>query len=292
MAEIFDNGNNGVFVHELVPAFAARVDLFNLNVSPHDIRNRVEKVFQSFDFQGESGLLQFWECNAGSSKDIGCSLTLTDQIFLSPIHDNRLEEYRMKCLVKNYSHIGRKANDGNFIGVKTKVENWFAGRAVQTGIADHRTRHDVLNQGHQYADEALGMGQLVAPVYFYHSSAGLKLVGIIELVTTQPKESYVRDFNQIQNLLKMENLTSSYMEKMIKVEYNHQTLKFTLPLSAKLLDLEKQVTMRFKELKNKTFCIQYEDGRYICNNQDLKFCLDDSISNRTTVIQMFVKDVA
>nr|GEX27137.1 hypothetical protein [Tanacetum cinerariifolium] len=264
MAEIFDN----------VPTFEARVERFNINVSPNDIRNSLKKVFQSFDFQGESGLLQFWECNAvGNSKDPGCNLTLTDQIFLSLIHDNRLEEYRMKCLVKNYSFIGRKTNEVNFIGPKTKVENWFAGRAVQTGVADHRTRHTVLNHGHQYADEALGMGQLVVPVYFYHSGAGLKIIGIIELVTTQPKESYVRDFSQIQNLLKMENLTSTYMGKTIKISYKDDIVKFTLPFSAKFPDLQKQVTKRFKGLRNKTFCIEYEDtdrnSYSISNNQGL-----------------------
>ncbi|PWA60645.1 PB1 domain-containing protein [Artemisia annua] len=282
MAEIFDN--DGVFVYELEPAFAACLDNLNLNVSPDDIRNRVKKIFQYFNF--------FWECNAVvHSKDIGCSLTLVDQIFVSTNDNRLLEEYRMKCLVKNYSFIGRKKNEGNFIGVKTKVENWFAGRAAQTGVADHRTRHAVLNHGNQYADEALGLGQLVVPVY-YHSSSGLKLVGIIELVTTQPKESYVRDFNQIQNLLKMANLTSTYMGKTIKVKYGHKGIvKFTLPFSAKLPDLEKQVTMRFTELKSKTFCIKYEDSRYTCNNQNLEFCLNNSISNGTTAIRMFA-DVA
>ncbi|GJR15989.1 hypothetical protein Tco_0798641 [Tanacetum coccineum] len=277
--------------------FAASVGRFNFNVSPNDILSRVNKVFQSFNFQGETGSLQFWECKTlEDSKDVGCRLALTDQFRVSTINDNRLQEYRMKCLVKNH-FIGRKRNAENFIGVERKVENWFAGRAAQTGVADHRTRHVMLNQGHQDPDEALGMGQLVVPVYFKHRSARLQLIGIIELCTTQPKESYVGDFNQIQNLLMKVNLTSTYMGKTIKVSYNHW-VKFPLPYPAKLADLHKQVTMRFKELKSKTFCIKYEDTNHnhrdICNSEDLEFCLDDSISNRTTddVIRMFVEDVA
>ncbi|GKC80478.1 PB1 domain-containing protein, partial [Tanacetum coccineum] len=71
--------------------------------------------------------------------------------------------------------------------VETNVGNWFAGRVAETWVADHRTKHVMLNQDYQYADEASGMGQLVVPVYFNHSGARLKFVGIIEFVTTQPK---------------------------------------------------------------------------------------------------------
>ncbi|GJX00194.1 hypothetical protein Tco_0184107 [Tanacetum coccineum] len=184
-----------------------------ISYSDAKLDSGVKRVFQTYDFQGESGLLQFWECNTHEgTNDIGCSLTLTDQFY--------------KC-----GHLGI----------------WFAGRAAQTGVADHRIRHVVLNHDHQYIDEASGMGQLVVPVYFNHPGAGMKLAGIIELITTQPKETYVADFNQIHNLLMRENLTSTYMGKTIKVEYNHHIVKFQLPFSAKLPDLQKQVTMRYKE---------------------------------------------
>ncbi|GKB54504.1 hypothetical protein Tco_0905257 [Tanacetum coccineum] len=163
-----------------------------ISYSDAKLDSGVKRVFQTYDFQGESGLLQFWECNTHEgTNDIGCSLTLTDQFCMSDIHDNRLLDYRMKCF-----------DDSNrFIGQQTNMGIWFAGRAAQTGVADHRIRHVVLNHDHQYIDEASGMGQLVVPVYFNHPGAGMKLAGIIELITTQPKETYVADFNQIHNLL-------------------------------------------------------------------------------------------
>ena len=93
----------------------------------------------------------------------------------------------------------------------------------------------------------------------------------------------------------MVNLTSTYMGKTMKVKYNDNTVKFTLPFLAKLTNLQEQVTMRFNELKNKTFCIKYEDtdrNRHsILSDQDLEFCIGESISNRTTVIRMFVDHV-
>ncbi|GKB64655.1 hypothetical protein Tco_0920841, partial [Tanacetum coccineum] len=168
--------------------------LFMAYISYSDAKldSRVKRVFHTYDFQGESGLLQFWECiTHEGTNNIGCSLTLTNQFCMSNIHDNRLLDFRMKCF-----------DDSNhFIGQQTNVGIWFAGRAPQTGVADHRIRHVVLNQDHQYIDETSGMGQLVVPVYFNHPGAGMKLAGIIELITTQPKESYVADFNQIYNLL-------------------------------------------------------------------------------------------
>ncbi|PWA42643.1 PB1 domain-containing protein [Artemisia annua] len=249
--------------------------------SDTNLVSRVKSVFDAFDFQGESGLLQFWKCGRlRDPEDIGCSLKLSDHCCVSTIHDNRLTEYRMRCFSKNPC-----------IGQQTNVGNWFAGRAAQTGVADHRTRHVVLNQDHQFVDEASGMGQLVLPVYFNYPGDGLKLAGIIEFVTTQPKQSYVADFNQIKNLLMMVNLASTYMGKMMKVKYDHM-VKFTLPFSAKLPELLEQVKMRFQELENKTLCIEYEDTNHnrhsISSNQDLKFCIDDSILFRTTVIRMFV----
>ena len=175
------------------------MDIYSLSVlfmayiiyTDETLDSRIKRVLDNFDFQGESGLLQFWRCSSlGDADDIGCSLTLADQFCLSIIHGNRLMEYRMRCFLRN-----------PFIGLETNVGNWFAGRAAQTGVGDHRTRRVVLNQNHQYVDEASGMGQLVVPVYSNNLGDGLKFAGIIELVTTQPKESYVADFNRIQDLL-------------------------------------------------------------------------------------------
>ncbi|PWA71977.1 PB1 domain-containing protein [Artemisia annua] len=250
--------------------------------SDESLDSSIKRVIETFDFHGESGLIQFWRCSPlGDPNDIGCCLRLADQFCLSTLHNNRLMDYRTTCFLRN-----------PFIGLQTNVGNWFAGRAAQTGVGDHRTRHAVLNHDHLYVDEASGMGQLVVPVYSNNLGDGLKFVGVIELVTTQPKESYVADFNRIHDLLMMVNLTSTYMGKMIKVKYDDNMVKFTLPFWAKLTNLQEQVTTRFKELKNKTFCIKYEDtnrNRHsILSDQDLEFCIGESISNRTTVIRMFV----
>nr|GEY75092.1 hypothetical protein [Tanacetum cinerariifolium] len=220
-----------------------------ISYSDAKLDSRVKRVLQTYDFHGESGLIQFWECSTfEGTHDIGCGLAMTDQFCMSNIHDNRLFDYRMIYF----------DNNNRFIGKQTNVGIWFAGRAAQTGIADHRTRHVVLNQDHQYIDETSGMGQLVVPVYFDHPSAGMKLAGIIELITTQPKESYVADFNQIHNLLM------------------------------------KQVTMRFKEWENKDLCIKYEDTNHnshsILSDHELEYCIAESISSRTTVIRMHIEE--
>lgn len=84
------------------------------------------------------------------------------------------------------------------------------------------------------------------------------------------------------------------MGKTIKVHYNHHIVKFQLPFSAKLPDLEKQVTMRFKEWENKTLCIKFEDtnrNRHsILSDHELEFCVAESISSRTSVIRMYIED--
>ncbi|PWA83426.1 PB1 domain-containing protein [Artemisia annua] len=228
----------------------------------------------NFDFQGNSGFLQFWECCAsGDSNKDGCYFLLTDQ-FVSDVYDNRLEAYRWTCLNDDY----------RFVELEKNVGDWFAGRAAQTQVADY-----------QYDGEALGLGQLVMPVYFNHPGAVLKLAGIIELVTAQHNETYAAYFNQIQALLMEVNLTSRYLGKTIKVEYNQQLVKFNLPFTAKLPDLQEQVTMRFKELENKAFSIAYKDTNHIrhsiLSDHDLHFCIEGSILNRTTLIRMVVEDV-
>ncbi|GJS54949.1 hypothetical protein Tco_0628311 [Tanacetum coccineum] len=229
----------------------------------------------NFGFQENSCFLQFWECCANENSDEnGCYFLLTDQLSVSNIRDNRLEAYRWTCLNDKYRFVGREKNVGD----------WFAGRAAQTQVADY-----------QYNSEALGLGQLVMPVYFNHSGAVLKLAGIIELVTAQHNEFYAAYFNQIQSSLMEVNLTSTYLGKTIKVEYNQQLVKFTLPFSANLPDLQEQVTMRFKELENKAFSVVYKDTNHIrhsiLSDHDLQFCIAESILNRTTLIRMDVVDV-
>nr|GEW80956.1 hypothetical protein [Tanacetum cinerariifolium] len=228
-----------------------------------------------FWYQENSCFLQFWECCASENSDEnGCYFLLTDQLPVSNIRDNRLEAYRWTCLNDKYRFVGREKNVGD----------WFAGRAAQTQVADY-----------QYNSEALGLGQLVMPVYFNHSGAVLKLAGIIELVTAQHNEFYAAYFNQIQSSLMEVNLTSTDLGKTIKVEYNQQLVKFTLPFSANLPDLQEQVTMRFKELENKAFSIVYKDTNHIrhsiLSDHDLQFCIAESILNRTALIRMDVVDV-
>ncbi|GKB85166.1 hypothetical protein Tco_0957438 [Tanacetum coccineum] len=140
--------------------------------------------------------------------------------------------------------------------LEKNVGNWFAGRAAQTQVADY-----------QYSSEELA----------------------------QHNEIYAAYFNQIQAALMEVNLTSTYLGKTIKVEYNQQLVKFTLPFPAELPDLTEQVTMRFKELENKAFSIAYKDTNYIrhsiLSDNDLHFCIAGSILNRTTLIRMVVEDV-
>ncbi|KAM0054352.1 hypothetical protein Hdeb2414_s0006g00193941 [Helianthus debilis subsp. tardiflorus] len=122
-----------------------------------------------------------------NSEDMGCNLMLTDQTFISA-PDEGLEEYRRRCLESRC----------RFVGLGTSVGNWLASRAAQTGLADHRTIHHVLNHEDQHSVDIGNKGQLVLLVYH-----GNKLVEIIELVTSIPKESYVDYLEQIQQLLKV-----------------------------------------------------------------------------------------
>ncbi|KAI7732718.1 hypothetical protein M8C21_001896 [Ambrosia artemisiifolia] len=244
---------------------------------------RVESIFRTFkrfSFGKESGFLQFWECIKFDSEDIGFNLTLTDEILMST-QDNELEDYRRRCL----------QNRCRFVGLETNVGNWLAGRAAQTKIADHRTIHHVPNQEDQHSADIGGKGQLVLPV-FYDLGAGNKLVGIIEYVTLEPKESYVEDFEQIHNLLKDEGLKSSYMGKMIRLVYDDEMIKFTLPLSAKCTDLHREVTKRFRELKHQKFRVEYDDTEGnrlpISSDEDLRVCMAESSSKGARFIRMCV----
>ncbi|KAD3641709.1 hypothetical protein E3N88_30933 [Mikania micrantha] len=152
----------------------------------------LREVFENFNFHKKSGLLQFWACNTDhDSEEIGCNLVLTD-LTCNPTHDQGLEDYRKRCLVKQYP----------LIGIETSVGNWLAGRAAQTGIADHKTKYYVVDQADQHSADVGARGQLVLPVFFDEGVEN-KLAGVIEYVTPVRKESYVEDFEQIQNLLKV-----------------------------------------------------------------------------------------
>ncbi|XP_076894698.1 protein NLP2-like [Bidens hawaiensis] len=136
------------------------------------------------------------------------------------------------------------------------------------------------------------MGQLVLPVY-YDLGSGNEPVGVIEFVTPVPKESYFEDFEQIHKLLKVEGLKSTYMGKTIKVKYNDDMIKFTLPLSVKFTDLDNNVTQRFAELKNQKFCVEYEDTEDNClpisSDEDLQVCMAKSSSKGAKLIRMTVR---
>ncbi|GKC70902.1 hypothetical protein Tco_1116785 [Tanacetum coccineum] len=74
----------------------------------------VKHIFDYFDFKGESGFLQFWECCAsGDLEDRGCNLFLRDQSRFSHICNNRLKNFRRACLNNNYRFVGREENVGN-----------------------------------------------------------------------------------------------------------------------------------------------------------------------------------
>ncbi|KAJ0666339.1 putative PB1 domain-containing protein [Helianthus annuus] len=241
----------------------------------------VREVFSKSNFRKEPGLLQFWACITPSdSEDIGCYLTLTEQPYmLTRDHEGLLQDYRRRCLVNRYP----------FVGLETKVGNWLAGRAAQTRIADHRTIHHALNPEDRHPADVGGKGQLVLPVFRDQGDRN-KLVGIIEYVTPVPKGSYVEDFEQIHNLLKDVGLNSTYMGKTIKVEYDDDLIKFTLPLSAKLTDLHKEVIKRFLKLKPRNLCVEYKDTEGnrlpISSDEALHACMAESSSRGEKFIRM------
>ncbi|KAD3641681.1 hypothetical protein E3N88_30905 [Mikania micrantha] len=246
-----------------------------------EVKSIVREVFESFNFHNESGLLQFWACSTDpDSEEIGCNLVLTD-LTCNPTQDQGLEDYRKRCLEKQYP----------FIGIESSVGNWLAGRATQTGIADHLTKHYVLRQEDQHSRDMGARGQLVLPVCF-DEGVGNKLAGVIEYVTTVRKESYVEDFEQIHDFLKDKGLKSTYIGKTIKVVYDGHMIKFRLPLSAKFSDLHTEVTKRFADLEQKKFCVNYEDNKGIIlpisSDVVLWGCMKDASSKGANFIKMHV----
>ncbi|KAD3641707.1 hypothetical protein E3N88_30931 [Mikania micrantha] len=209
-----------VIVYQLVPA----------------LDSVLKEVFGKFNFHKESGLLQFWAFRTDlEAEEIGWNLVLTD-LSCNPTQDQGLEDYRKRCLEKQYPSVG----------TETSVGNW--------------TIHHVFDQDDQHSADVGARGQLVLPLFF-DEGAGNKLAGVIEYVTTERKESYVEDFEQFQNLLKDKGLKSTYMGKTIKVVYNGHMIKFTLPLSAKFTDMLREVTKRFTGLEHKKFRVEYVDKK-------------------------------
>ncbi|KAD3641682.1 hypothetical protein E3N88_30906 [Mikania micrantha] len=157
--------------------------------------------------------------------------------------------------------------------------------------SDHRTKHYVLGQDDQHSADVGARGQLVLPVFF-DEGAGNKLVGVIEYVTTVRKESYVEDFEQIHNLLKDKGLKSTYMGKTIKVVYDGHIIKFRLPLSAKFIDMVREVTKRFTGLEHKKFQVEYADKKGIffpiSGDEVLQDCMNDSSLKGANFIKMHV----
>ncbi|MFS8030344.1 hypothetical protein Hanom_Chr17g01532941 [Helianthus anomalus] len=144
------------------------------------MQSKINNVFQKFNFEGRGGCLQFWEL--GSSVHNKMVLTVIGQPSRSNKNNEALENYRKKCLQYDF-----------FIGRDTPVDQeWFAGLAAQTGNSDQRTS--------RARDQF--MGQLVMPVFSDRDGNDIFL-GVIEFVTTIPKKSYAKDFNQIHNLLKV-----------------------------------------------------------------------------------------
>ncbi|KAL8266947.1 hypothetical protein R6Q59_004291 [Mikania micrantha] len=241
----------------------------------------LREVFRKFNILNISGLFQFWACiRDPDSEEVGWNLMLTD-LACNPTQDQGLEDYRKRCLERHYPFVGRT----------TSVGNWLPGRAAQTLIADHRTTHHVLDQEDQHSRDVGAGGQLVLPV-FINEGAGNKLVGIIEYITSERKENYIQDFEQIHNILQDAGLKSTYMGKTIKVVYNGNMIRFTLPLSARFTDLHAEVTMRFKKLEHQIYRVEYYNTEgiriSISSDENLQICMAESSSRGAKFIKMFV----
>ncbi|KAL8266943.1 hypothetical protein R6Q59_004287 [Mikania micrantha] len=215
-----------------------------------------------FNFRGQLGFLQFWEasfCNDMVHMVAG-------QLYRLNGNHEGLTDYRATCL--NYE---------TFIGPDTHVDQeFFAGLAAQSGFAEQRTVHD--------HDQIMGHRQT--------------FLGVIEFVTLSPKASYVDDFNQLYRLLKNENLTTPE-EKTVKVEYENITIyrkdiiKFSLHwMSARMNDLWREVTQRFKRVKQDAFQIKYVDHNNssfpIFSDHDPRACIADSSWNDMKIIRMLI----
>ncbi|PWA36404.1 PB1 domain-containing protein [Artemisia annua] len=238
---------------------------------------KVAKKFKEVNLHGVPTLLQYYECCPPLDPEYnGFTVILRDQPVVYNKYHVELERYHKNCYKQGCRVVGQD----------TKVKSWLAGRAVQTRVADQgTTRIRVDNSDHE-------LGLFIMPV-FLNRVTHKQTVGIIELVTIVPKESYVEDFFQIHKLLKDEGLDSKGMGKTIKVHHKDLIVKFNLSISADFKDLQKEVTERFKTLKHKRYLIEYEDrdgnSLPIIRDAHLKACIKKSVSQESTVIKMSVK---
>ncbi|KAI7754828.1 hypothetical protein M8C21_018921 [Ambrosia artemisiifolia] len=230
------------------------------------MESKINNVMRKFDFKGQAGSLQYWEYKQVGQKKV---LSLVGQPILSTQGQKGLKNYRKRSF--NYTNAS--------VGPDTEVDQeWLAGLAAQKRVPRQRTSRDP-NQI---------LGQLVVPVFSYQG-ADEKFVGVIELTTALPKTSYDEEFNQIQNLLKNENLTKP-LENTIKVIYGDDIYKFQLPLPSGIADVWENMKMRNSEVNQKTFRLECEDGSgyLICisSDDDLRARIANS---STKAIYMFLK---
>nr|GEU75000.1 PB1 domain-containing protein [Tanacetum cinerariifolium] len=208
----------------------------------------IERVIKTSFLNGVPNLIQYYECSpAVDSEYNGFNVTLQDQLVVYNGYRVELERYHKKCY-----DMGCR-----IVGQDTKVQNWLVGRTVQTRVAEQGTTRIRVGM----SDRILGL--LVMPV-FLNLGTHKQTVGVIEVVTLEPKPSYDEDFFQIHNLLKNEGLESEGMAKMIKIEFKDIMIKFPLSFTAKFRDLKNEVRKRVEILKTRTFSIMYKDtnGNY------------------------------
>ncbi|PWA85648.1 hypothetical protein CTI12_AA148180 [Artemisia annua] len=134
-----------------------------------------------FVFEEKPASLLYWE---NTSVGNGWSLRMAGQF--SRLHRDKkgLERYRKKCLSYGEVRDGVVLPDGQ--------RDCFACVAAQNGVAIQRTNQD--------PDQCLG--HLAVPVFRYQGGHKI-FMGVIELVTFIPKESYLTEFNQIDSLLQL-----------------------------------------------------------------------------------------
>nr|GEY28685.1 hypothetical protein [Tanacetum cinerariifolium] len=220
---------------------------------------------QKFNFQGKSASLLYWKNTAVGN---GWSLKVAD-------HLSNQEERGLK------NYIDSRIAYGD-VGPNTWGQyDCFAGLAAQTRVSHERTDNQ-----YQF------LGQLVMPVFRYAGTHEV-LVGVIELVTFFPKDSYIEEFNQINMLLKREKLATA---KKIKIDYGDNTIMFSLPLESGTTYIWKNVTERFNTLNHRAFQIMYRDyygyPRTISTDADLRACLADAGSMGSLTIRMSIVRIA
>ncbi|PWA65689.1 PB1 domain-containing protein [Artemisia annua] len=229
------------------------------------MKSNIKKVMQKFNFEEKSASLLYWK-----NTEVGNRWSLKVAGHLSNREERGLKDYvdsRIAC---------------GDVGPNTwGHHDCFAGLAAQTRVTHQRT-----DNPYQF------LGHLVMPVFRYAGTQEI-LVGVIELVTYIPKDSYIEEFNQINMLLKGEKLATA---KKIKIDYGGNTVWFSLPLESGTTYLWKNVTERFNTLNQRAFRIMYSDyygyPRTISTDADLRACLVDPGSMGSLKIRMFIVRIA